>query len=573
MEENSSRTRYCANCLTTFLGNPKECGNPGCGKERPGSHWGKLLEPGERIDGRFRIDRRLRIAAAGPTYLCQETDETEQAVGSLMVIQVISPEAVADEAYFDRLQEEVAALHELEHPNVVRLQKMVPPSEGPPYLVSQFEAGGTLMDQLREQGSMSLAHVAQLGLQICDGLRAAHRAGMIHGDLNPDRVLLDHIPDPGEPPLIRLTDFGALKTQGSLTKGLSASSISPQYAPPERIDGAMASPESDIYAIGSLLLFAVTLQPLIANAERMEADELVERLLSELPPRWNPPPSLGVDASQIAFFNAALNATMCPDPTHRCNLDEIKQYLEALLEVEDEAVFETPEFSEEESESTESTEASLTADDAIAHFNAFSRDDEMEEEQEEEKEEEEEKEKDKPIAEPKKEKAPTASKEEAPTEEGDTPSEETSESTEKKARDWQKILWRTGWGTSAVVLLLMLGLTWIHAAKPHWLPPSWLEARGVVPLDVMAGDPTNQPDYEALVKSLNTKKGRLLKCGVQQDSLSVYAVIETNGSVRAAGSSYLPRKQKICVRKKLLGMVLSRRSRVRPLRIRTTLVF
>ena len=50
----------------------------------------------------------------------------------------------------------------------------------------------------------------------------------------------------------------------------------------------------------------------------------------------------------------------------------------------------------------------------------------------------------------------------------------------------------------------------------------------------MAGDPKNQPDYEALVKSLNTKKGRLLKCGVQQDSLSVYAVVETNGSVRAA---------------------------------------
>ena len=111
-----------------------------------------------------------------------------------------------------------------------------------------------------------------------------------------------------------------------------------------------------------------------------------------------------------------------------------------------------------------------------------------------------------------------------------------------------------GWGTSAMVLLLVLGLTWIHAAKPHWFPPSWLEARGAIPLDVVAGDPKNQPDYEALTKSLNTKKGRLLKCGVQQDSLSVYVVVEPNGRVRAAGSSYLPRTQKICVRKKLLGI-------------------
>ena len=95
-----------------------------------------------------------------------------------MVIQVISPEAVADEVYFERLQEEIDALNELEHPNVVRIQKMVPPTDGPPYLVSHFEAGGTLMDQLREQGALSLAHVAQLGLQICDGLRAAHKAAL-----------------------------------------------------------------------------------------------------------------------------------------------------------------------------------------------------------------------------------------------------------------------------------------------------------------------------------------------------------------------------------------------------------
>ena len=94
-----------------------------------------------------------------------------------------------------------------------------------------------------------------------------------------------------------------------------------------------------------------------------------------------------------------------------------------------------------------------------------------------------------------------------------------------------------------MVLLLVLGLSWIHAAKPHWFPPSWLEARGSIPLDVVAGDPKISPITEALTKSLNTKKGRLLKCGVQQDSLSVYVVIETNGQVRAAGSSYLPRDQ------------------------------
>ena len=183
MSESESRTRYCANCLTTFLGNPENCGNAECGTQRPGTHWGKLLEPGERIDGRFRIDRRLKIAAAGPTYLCQETDSAEQAVGDLLIVQVISPEAVADQSYCERLSQEIAILHELEHPNLVRARPIEPSENSPPYLVMDFETGGTLMDQLRETGAMNIAHIAQMGLQLCDGLRAAHRENLLHGDL------------------------------------------------------------------------------------------------------------------------------------------------------------------------------------------------------------------------------------------------------------------------------------------------------------------------------------------------------------------------------------------------------
>ncbi len=54
--------------------------------------WGKLFEPGERIENRFRIDRRIIIGTAGVTYLCQETDDEElvlrRAVGEDAVIGV-----------------------------------------------------------------------------------------------------------------------------------------------------------------------------------------------------------------------------------------------------------------------------------------------------------------------------------------------------------------------------------------------------------------------------------------------------------------------------------------------------
>jgi serine/threonine protein kinase len=574
MSESASRTRYCANCLTTFLGNPEICGNGECSAKRPGTHWGKLLEPGERIDGRFRIDRRLRIAAAGPTYLCQETDAAEQAVGDLLVLQVISPEAAENPAYCERLNDEIHTLHELEHPNLVRIRPLDPPDNGPPYLVMDYEAGGSLMDQLRETGAMNITHIAQLGLQLCDGLRAAHRESLIHGDLQPHRVLLDHIPESGEPPLVRITDFGALKTQGGMSQGLDPEGCAPQYAAPERMAGGPPSVEADIYAIGSLLLFSVSLQPLVASAERMHVDALCERLKSALPPRWSPPPGLNVDASQVAFFNAILNATMAADPADRSNLDEVREYLEALLEVEDEELFTTPEIEE-------APEAEFNAEEAMAHFSAFSHDPDQTEEGEEEPEEEPVEEVQKPQAKKENEDAPAEAESPKPQTRPKPPRDWLKGDWLKGdwlkgdwlKRDWLQILWRAGQVCTGVAVVMMMLFVWIWNAKPHHLPPAWLEANGPPALSLVAGDHKTLPDYTSIVDSLNSKKGRLLKCGLGQDGLSVMVVVETNGRVRAAGASYLPKKQRICVRRKLLGMVLKRRSRVSPLRLRTTLLF
>ena len=558
MAEDTSRTRYCANCLTTFLGNPENCANTKCARQRPSSHWGKLLEPGERIDGRFRIDRRLRIAGAGPSYLCQETDNRDQAIGDLMVIQVISPEATLDQGYFERLQKDVALLCELEHPNVVRIQRIQPPTSGPPYVAVHYEQGGTLLDQLREQGAMPLKQVAEVGLQICSALQKVHEAGLAHGDLNPDRVILEQIPDGESAPTLRVTDFGALKTQGNMSGGHDPDAFSPPYAAPERIHGAPPSVEADIYAVGGLLLFTLTLQPLIAAAERMDPKELHLTLTQNLPPRWTPPPSLGVDATQVAFFNAVLNATMSVNPEDRCELREIQEYLEAILEVQDEEVFAVPEeVNNPPEEEQEKVQKEPEAPEEMAHFSAFA----------------ESAEKNSSAAETDASKTKKG-KAESPVDEVEESKEASDEPEEVKTpRDWVKIAHRAGMGLSAATLLLWLSSLWIQFSLPHWLPPQWLEARGPTASDIQPGNPTTQPDYDALIESLNSKKARLQKCDLNQEKLSVYVVVQPNGRVSAAGTSYLPLDQRRCVRKKLLGMVLKRRSRAKPLRLRTTVVF
>jgi hypothetical protein len=255
----------------------------------------------------------------------------------------------------------------------------------------------------------------------------------------------------------------------------------------------------------------------------------------------------------LAFFNAALNATMSPDPAQRSTLEEVREYLEALLEVEDEETFSTPEFEEPPAEEN------LNAEEALAHFNAFSRDTEEEEKQEKERE----------------EKEALKTTPEKPNKKIEKEEEEAPEEAPpiKDPKDWMKILWKAGQISSGVVVVLMLFFIWIWNIKPHLLPPAWLEAQGPAPQELTSGDPTTLPDYNSIVESLNSKKGRLRKCDLKQDSLSVMVVVEPNGSVRAAGTSYLPKNQRHCVRRKLLGMVLKRRSRIKSVRVRTTVLF
>ena len=90
---------------------------------------------------------------------------------------------------------------------------------------------------------------------------------------------------------------------------------------------------------------------------------------------------------------------------------------------------------------------------------------------------------------------------------------------------------------SVLLVILILLFVWIWNFKPHYLPPAWLEARGATPIDVVPGDHKTHSDYESVLKSLNSKKGRLKKCGLAQDSLSIYVVVEPNGRVRAGGGA------------------------------------
>jgi serine/threonine protein kinase len=330
VNENRPRTRYCSRCLTTFIGDLDRCPNLGCRTQRPVAGWGTLLEPGDTFDRHYHIEKRLAIGGAGVTYLGREEDAAGEQVGPWLAIKVLY--AQRDQGSFlRRLSNEAQILQELDHPNIVQLMGFSHRKGHSPYLLTRFEEGGSLLDHLRRVGALPLKEAAAIGIQLCDALAVAHARGVIHRDLKPENVLLSKVPAAGEVPEVRVTDFGIAKVYGgvggNLTK-VGAFVGTPQYAAPEQFEGREPIPATDVYALGAVLYFLVTLRPVVPTADQLAPGQTLEILLNILPPRLELPEA---DPGELATFNAVLAATMSVDPFERRDLERVRELLDAVI--------------------------------------------------------------------------------------------------------------------------------------------------------------------------------------------------------------------------------------------------
>ncbi|MBI1345200.1 protein kinase [bacterium] len=118
-------------------------------------------------------------------------------------------------------------------------------------------------------------HIAKFGMQLADALRYAHAAGILHRDIKPGNVILDHhrrlwLADFG---LAQLHDREAQQDQESVAGTL-------RYTPPEQLAGSPDA-RSDLYSLGMTLYELCTLQPAYLDRDRAT---LIKKVREELPP-------------------------------------------------------------------------------------------------------------------------------------------------------------------------------------------------------------------------------------------------------------------------------------------------
>ena len=182
----------------------------------------------------------------------------EENLGREVALKVISPLLAHDPEFRERFTREARAQASLESSHVVAVYAHGE-EDGYLYIASQLVTGGDLGQMIRAHGPPTLVEALEVIEQVAGGLADAHDAGLVHRDIKPGNVLVRR-----RPGAIRayLADFGIARKVNAEATRFSGSTVgTPSYMAPELHNGAVASPATDIYALGCLLWVALTGEP------------------------------------------------------------------------------------------------------------------------------------------------------------------------------------------------------------------------------------------------------------------------------------------------------------------------
>jgi serine/threonine-protein kinase len=199
------------------------------------------LSPGQKIADRYTIERELARGGMGAVYLAADGKLAER-----VALKIINSAMAADPGAADRFRREVAAARKVTHPNVIRMHDLIE-DDGLLLLSMEYIEGTTLASYLGRAGALRVDEGKLILGQICDGVAAAHTAGVVHRDLKPSNVLLD-----GEK-RVKVIDFGLAKA--TFMAGMTATGLivgTPEYMAPEQVRGQPCDARTDVYSLGAL---------------------------------------------------------------------------------------------------------------------------------------------------------------------------------------------------------------------------------------------------------------------------------------------------------------------------------
>jgi len=172
------------------------------------------------LDNKYQIEQLLGQGGMGPVYRA-----THLGTKRTVAVKVIHPQLSRHDLFVARFRREAEAAGRLRYPSVVDVTDfgLAQTADGPvAYLVMEYLDGCSLADIVAEEGALPIPWVIDILEQACSAVEAAHQAGIIHRDLQPDNIWLE--PNGRGGYTVKVLDFGLVKMRDTNKRKPSRSS-------------------------------------------------------------------------------------------------------------------------------------------------------------------------------------------------------------------------------------------------------------------------------------------------------------------------------------------------------------
>lgn len=187
----------------------------------------------------YKILEKLGEGGMGIVYKAQDTK-----LDRLVALKFLPENVPASSDELQRFVQEAKAAAGLNHPNICTIHG-IEEADGKNFIVMEFVEGQTLQEK---KSSLSMKQAIDIGIQIAEGLAAAHERGIVHRDIKPENIMIR------KDGRVQIMDFGLAKLRGASRLTKEGSTVGTAgYMSPEQVQGHDVDHRSDIFSLGVLL--------------------------------------------------------------------------------------------------------------------------------------------------------------------------------------------------------------------------------------------------------------------------------------------------------------------------------